>query len=189
MIEDKAGQVVAKVVDVQHAPNGQNMHTLEVLQPMQVETSYRLVVDQTFHDKVKKNHTATHLLDQALRDVLGEHTHQAGSLVEPTYLRFDFTNLGAVTAEDLAKVEAIVNDKIWANLKVETIVTDLESAKKMGAIALFDDKYGEKVRVVKAGDYSMEFCGGITLLIPMKLASSRLFLNQGSGLVCAGLKP
>ena len=181
VIEDKAGQVVAKVVDVQHAPNGQNMHTLEVLQPMQVETSYRLVVDQTFHDKVKKNHTATHLLDQALRDVLGEHTHQAGSLVEPTYLRFDFTNLGAVTAEDLAKVEAIVNDKIWANLKVETIVTDLESAKKMGAIALFDDKYGEKVRVVKAGDYSMEFCGGNHVANTNEIGLFKIVSESGVG--------
>ena len=99
-------------------------------------------------------------MDQALRDVLGEHTHQAGSLVEPTYLRFDFTNLGSVTPEQLKQVEDIVNDKIWQNLPVQTVVTDLENAKKMGAIALFSEKYGETVRVVKAGDYSMEFCGG-----------------------------
>ena len=72
------------------------------------------------------------MLDQALRDVLGEHTHQAGSLVEPTYLRFDFTNLGAVTAEQLQQVEDIVNAKIWANLPVETVVTDLESSSKDG---------------------------------------------------------
>lgn len=124
------------------------------------DESYRLEVDQAFHAKVKKNHTATHLLDQALRDVLGEHTHQAGSLVEPTYLRFDFTNLGSVTPEQLKQVEDIVNDKIWQNLPVQTVVTDLENAKKMGAIALFSEKYGETVRVVKAGDYSMEFCGG-----------------------------
>lgn len=160
LIKDIAGQTVAEVKDVQHAPNGQNMHTLKLLQDIQKDESYRLEVDQTFHAKVKKNHTATHLLDQALRDVLGEHTHQAGSLVEPTYLRFDFTNLGSVTPEQLKQVEDIVNDKIWQNLPVQTVVTDLENAKKMGAIALFSEKYGETVRVVKAGDYSMEFCGG-----------------------------
>lgn len=160
LIKDLAGQTVAEVKDVQHAPNGQNMHTIKLLQDIQKDESYRLEVDRLFHAKVKKNHTATHLLDQALRDVLGEHTHQAGSLVEPTYLRFDFTNLGSVTPEQLKQVEDIVNDKIWQNLPVQTVVTDLENAKKMGAIALFSEKYGETVRVVKAGDYSMEFCGG-----------------------------
>lgn len=160
LIKDLAGKTVAEVKDVQHAPNGQNMHTIKLLQDIQKDESYRLEVDRVFHAKVKKNHTATHLLDQALRDVLGEHTHQAGSLVEPTYLRFDFTNLGSVTPEQLKQVEDIVNDKIWQNLPVQTVVTDLENAKKMGAIALFSEKYGETVRVVKAGDYSMEFCGG-----------------------------
>lgn len=160
VIKDQDGKVVAKVEDVQHAPNGQNMHTVAVLSPMKKDEKYELVVDKQFHEKVKRNHTATHLLDQALRDVLGSHTHQAGSLVEPNYLRFDFTNLGSVSPEQLQKVEDIVNDKIWANLPVKTIVTDIESAKKMGAIALFSEKYGDTVRVVKAGDYSMEFCGG-----------------------------
>ena len=160
VIKDENGEVVAEVEDVQHAPNGQNMHTVKVLKKMTKEHKYELVVNKKFHDKVRKNHTATHLLDQALRDVLGEHTHQAGSLVEPTYLRFDFTNLGSVTAEDLDKVERIVNEKIWDALPVETVETDIESAKKMGAIALFSEKYGDVVRVVKIGDYSMEFCGG-----------------------------
>lgn len=160
VIKDENGEVVAEVEDVQHAPNGQNMHTVKVLKKMTAEHEYQLEVNKTFHDKVRKNHTATHLLDQALRDVLGEHTHQAGSLVEPTYLRFDFTNLGSVTDEDLDKVERIVNEKIWDALPVETIETDIESAKKMGAIALFSEKYGDVVRVVKMGDYSMEFCGG-----------------------------
>ncbi|MEL1196163.1 alanine--tRNA ligase, partial [Staphylococcus epidermidis] len=90
-------------------------------------------VDPTFRGGVIKNHTATHLLDQALRDVLGEHTHQAGSLVEPDYLRFDFTNLGQVTPDQLATVEKIVNEKIWAALPVNTVETDIETAKQMGA--------------------------------------------------------
>ena len=159
-IKDVNGDVVGQVIDVQHAPNGQNMHTVKVMQKMFKNQKYTLEVNQKRHDKLRKNHTATHLLDQALRDVLGEHTHQAGSLVEPTYLRFDFTNLGSVTKEDLTKVEQIVNQKIWDELPVETVETDIESAKKMGAIALFSEKYGDVVRVVKIGDYSMEFCGG-----------------------------
>lgn len=160
VIKDAQGKVVAQVIDVQHAPNGQNLHTVEVLAPLTTATTYELAVDQDFHNKVRKNHTATHLLDQALRDVLGSHTHQAGSLVEPDYLRFDFTNLGSVTADDLKKVEKIVNDKIWQALPVKTVITDIEAAKKMGAIALFTEKYGKVVRVVKVGDYSTEFCGG-----------------------------
>src|SRR5699024_60011 len=107
VIKNQAGEVVAEVEDVQHAPNGQNMHT------------------------------KTHLLEQEWRDDLRSHTHQAGSLVEPTYLRFDCTNLGAVTAENLKKIEDSVNAKIWENIQVETVVTDKESAEKMGAIALF----------------------------------------------------
>nr|WP_279379240.1 alanine--tRNA ligase [Ligilactobacillus salivarius] len=136
VIKNQAGEVVAEVEDVQHAPNGQNMHTIHALKEMTRENTYSLEVDVAFHNKVKKNHTATHLLDQALRDVLGSHTHQAGSLVEPTYLRFDFTNLGSVTAEDLKKIEDIVNAKIWENIQVETVVTDKESAEKDGCYCL-----------------------------------------------------
>ncbi|GKS81854.1 alanine--tRNA ligase [Ligilactobacillus pabuli] len=160
VIKDQAGNVVAEVTDVQHAPNGQNMHTVEVQAAMVSGQEYQLEVNIKRHNKVKKNHTATHLLDQALRDVLGSHAHQAGSLVEPTYLRFDFTNMGNVTPEQLTQVEQIVNEKIWANIAVNTTVTDIDSAKKMGAIALFSEKYGDVVRVVSAGDYSREFCGG-----------------------------
>ena len=101
VIEDADGNVVAEVVDVQHAPNGQNLHTIKAKREMHTGESFTLIVDRAFHLKVEKNHTATHLLDQALRDVLGEHTHQAGSLVEPGYLRFDFTHFGQVTDEDL----------------------------------------------------------------------------------------
>ncbi|MFT8724358.1 MAG: alanine--tRNA ligase [Liquorilactobacillus nagelii] len=160
VIKDDQGTIVAEVTDVQHAPNGQNLHTVKVLVALKVDDSYQLEVDQIFHNKVRKNHTATHLLDQALRDVLGSHTHQAGSLVEPDYLRFDFTNLGSVTVNDLKKVEEVVNEKIWQALPVKTVVTDIEAAKKMGAIALFTEKYGKVVRVVKVGNYSTEFCGG-----------------------------
>ncbi|MFT9097340.1 alanine--tRNA ligase [Liquorilactobacillus sp.] len=181
VIMNQTGAVVAEVTNVQHAPNGQNMHTVKILSPLAINEDYKLIVDKTFHNKVRKNHTATHLLDQALRDVLGEHTHQAGSLVEPTYLRFDFTNLGSVTPEDLHRVEQIVNEKIWANLEVNTVETDLATAKKMGAIALFADKYGDLVRVVKIGDYSMEFCGGNHAVNTGELGLFKIVAESGVG--------
>ena len=159
-IFDQAGHKVATVTDVQHAPNGQNLHTVDVLAPMTKDATYQLKVDPAFRQAVSRNHTATHLLDQALRDVLGEHVHQAGSLVEPDYLRFDFTHAGQTTPEELKQIEQIINEKIWAALPINWVVTDIESAKKMGAIAIFTEKYGKEVRVVSIGDYSREFDGG-----------------------------
>lgn len=159
-IIDNYGHQVGRVVDVQHAPNQQNLHLVELTAPIKKGARYKLVVDRMRHLKIEKNHTATHLLDQALRNVLGGHTQQAGSLVEEHYLRFDFNHFGQVTAADLKAVEAMVNEQIWREIPVETVETDIDSAKEMGAIALFSDKYGDKVRVVKIGDFNTEFCGG-----------------------------
>lgn len=159
-IIDNYGKKVGRVVDVQHAPNQQNLHRVELTAPIKKGARYKLVVDRIRHLKIEKNHTATHLLDQALRNVLGGHTQQAGSLVEAHYLRFDFNHFGQVTAEDLKKVENMVNEQIWKEIPVKTVETDIDSAKEMGAIALFSDKYGDKVRVVKIGDFNTEFCGG-----------------------------
>lgn len=181
VIEDADGNVVAEVMDVQHAPNGQNLHTIKAKREMHAGESFTLIVDRAFHLKVEKNHTATHLLDQALRDVLGEHTHQAGSLVEPGYLRFDFTHFGQVTDEDLQKVEEIINDKIYDEIPVTTVETDLETGKKMGAIALFDDKYGKKVRVVSVGDYSREFCGGTHVKNTNEIGLFKIVSESGVG--------
>ncbi|WP_439001804.1 alanine--tRNA ligase [Pediococcus damnosus] len=180
-ITDEDGNVVAEVEDIQHAPNGQNLHTVKVLEPLQTEQAYSLSVDRHFHSKVEKNHTGTHLLDQALRDVFGEHTKQAGSLVEPDYLRFDFTHFGQVTQEDLQKVESIVNQKIFAEIPVKTVETDIESAKKLGAIALFSEKYGKKVRVVSVGDYSVEFCGGDHVKNTNELGLFKIVSESGVG--------
>jgi len=180
-ITDVDGNVVAEVKDVQHAPNGQNLHTVKVLRPLQTEQAYVLSVDRHFHSKVEKNHTGTHLLDQALRDVFGEHTKQAGSLVEPDYLRFDFTHFGQVTQADLQKVESIVNEKIFAEIPVKTVETDIESAKKLGAIALFSEKYGKKVRVVSVGDYSVEFCGGDHVKNTNELGLFKIVSEAGVG--------
>ncbi|MGM9908104.1 alanine--tRNA ligase [Limosilactobacillus sp.] len=159
-IIDNYGKKVGRVVDVQHAPNQQNLHRVELSAPLKKGARYKLVVDRLRHLKIEKNHTATHLLDQALRNVLGGHTQQAGSLVEEHYLRFDFNHFGQVTANDLQAVEQMVNEQIWKEIPVKTVETDIDSAKEMGAIALFSDKYGDKVRVVKIGDYNTEFCGG-----------------------------
>jgi len=181
VILDADGTTVAKVTDVQNAPNKQHLHTVEVLKPMHQGITYTLNVDLAFHAKVEKNHTATHLLDQALRDVLGGHTQQAGSLVEPDYLRFDFTHFGQVTDEELAKVEQIVNDKIWAALPVTAIQTDQETGHKMGAIAVFTQKYGKIVRVVSIGDYSIEFDGGTHVKNSSELGLFKIVSEGGVG--------
>lgn len=160
------GMVVANgiqlsVKDVKKAPNGQNLHNAVVEQGTVTNgLDVTAKVDQDNRARIIKNHTATHLLHQALKDILGTHVNQAGSLVEPDRLRFDFSHFGQVTAEELEKVEAIVNEKIWRSIQVETSFKAIAEAKAMGAMALFGEKYGDIVRVVKVGDYSLELCGG-----------------------------
>lgn len=119
-----------------------------------------LRVDAGRRRSIARNHSATHLLHKALKEVLGGHVNQAGSLVEPGRLRFDFTHLGAVSPEELRRVEQLVNDVVLANLPVETFFTSLEEARQMGAAALFEEKYAQTVRVVKMGNFSLELCGG-----------------------------
>jgi len=109
------------------------------------------------------NHTATHLMQAVLRDILGDHVHQAGSLVSPERLRFDFTHFASMEREELERVEAFVNQKIRENLKVETKIMNVEEALQTGAMALFGEKYGENVRVVMVSDFSIELCGGTIL--------------------------
>ncbi|WP_423407495.1 alanine--tRNA ligase [Heyndrickxia sp. MSNUG] len=164
-IADK-GTIIAdgvrlSVINVKKAPNGQNLHHAVVEEGTVtngLEVSAK--VDEDNRAKIIKNHTATHLLHQALKDTLGTHVNQAGSLVEPDRLRFDFSHFGQVTAEELEKVEAIVNEKIWRSIQVDISLKPIAEAKEMGAMALFGEKYGDIVRVVKVGDYSLELCGG-----------------------------
>lgn len=178
---DAAGEVVANVTDVQHAPNGQNLHYVDVILPLQKGAKYQLKIDVEFRQKVERNHTATHLLDQALRNTLGDHTHQAGSLVEPTYLRFDFTSLEPTTPAQLVAVEKMINEKIWAQIPVETTITDQETGRKMGAIALFGEKYGDEVRVVDIGGWSIEFCGGTHVANTSEIGLFKIVSEQAIG--------
>ena len=172
----------AKVIDVQKAPNGQHIHQLE-LQQGSIEKNEKVtaIVDEMFRKQVIKNHTATHLLHQALRDVLGEHIHQAGSLVTPDRLRFDFTHFEAIQKEDVEKIERIVNEKIWAGIPVLIENMNQDEAKKMGAMALFGEKYGDIVRVVQIGDYSTELCGGCHVKNSAEIGLCKIISESGIG--------
>ncbi|KRD89312.1 alanine--tRNA ligase [Bacillus sp. Root147] len=151
----------AEVKDVQKAPNGQNVQTVAVTNGELVKgETYTATLDEENRSAIVKNHTATHLLHQALKDTLGTHVNQAGSLVTADRLRFDFSHFGQVTQEELEKIEQIVNEKIWDSISVQIENKAIDEAKAMGAMALFGEKYGDIVRVVQVGDYSLELCGG-----------------------------
>ncbi|WP_294856757.1 alanine--tRNA ligase [uncultured Oscillibacter sp.] len=140
-------------------------------------------IDVERRQAVRRAHSATHLLDAALKKVLGDHVHQAGSLVEPDRLRFDFTHFSAITAEELSKIQRLVNDEILAGLNVGTQELPVEEAKKLGAVALFGEKYGKTVRVVSMGEgeelASMEFCGGTHLDNTAKVGPFRIRSEAG----------
>ncbi|MDT2595755.1 alanine--tRNA ligase [Enterococcus dongliensis] len=180
-IIDQTGKIVAQVIDVQKAPNGQALHTVEVLSTLTEGTTYFLQVHQAFRNKVIKNHTATHLLHKALKEILGDHANQAGSLVTDAHLRFDFTHFGQVTAAELKEMEKIVNQKIWEAIPVVTIETDIDSAKTMGAMALFGEKYGREVRVVNIGDWSIELCGGTHVANTEDIGLFKIVSESGIG--------
>ena len=152
---------VLKVLDTQFALPGVHGHKAKVTRGWIMRSQEaELAVDRTRRERTRKNHTGTHILHWALRDVVGEHVHQAGSLVAPDRLRFDFSHFEAVAGEELRAIERTVNERIIANELVSTVETSKVEAEKMGAIAFFGDKYGETVRVVRTGDFSTEFCGG-----------------------------
>ncbi len=148
-----------QVTDVKKVA-GWILHLGEVEGYLTKDETVTLVTDAKRRADIAKNHTATHLLHKALRQVLGEHAEQKGSLVEPNRLRFDFAHLTALKPEELQAVEAIVNQAIAQMYAIECKITNINSAKEMGAVALFGEKYGDEVRVVKAGDFSLELCGG-----------------------------
>lgn len=181
ILVDQSGKIIAHVTDVQKAPNGQALHTVEVLESLNEGDKYFLQVNAAFRNKVIKNHTATHVLHKALKEVLGDHANQAGSLVTDTHLRFDFTHFGQVTAVELKEMEKIVNQKIWEAIPVVTIETDIDTAKNMGAMALFGEKYGHDVRVVNIGDWSIELCGGTHVVNTEDIGLFKIVSESGIG--------
>lgn len=173
---------VLDVKDVQKAPNGQNLHTVIVRTGIATEAADVVAnVEAAERKAVTKNHTATHLLHKALKDTLGTHVNQAGSLVSPDRLRFDFSHFGAVTQEELTKIEQDVNQAIWASLPVDIEEMNIADAKAKGAMALFGEKYGETVRVVSAGTYSIELCGGIHVGNTAEIGLFKIVSESGIG--------
>ena len=138
-----------------------------------------LAVDEARRTAACKNHSATHLLQKALKIVLGNHVEQAGSSNNDKHLRFDFTHFSAMTADEIRQVEAIVNEEINAGLPVLTKVMDIEEAKKTGAMALFGEKYGDKVRVVSMGDFSKELCGGTHVANTSEISAFKIISESG----------
>lgn len=170
----------AKVVDTKKNIGGKIVHFVEVLSgELKVNDKVTIEVDKARRESIKKNHTATHLLDKALTTVLGSHVHQAGSLVTNDRLRFDFSHFEAMTDEEIAKVEDLVNEAITSVTPVVTKVMDLQEAKNSGAIGIFDDKYSDKVRVVMAGEYSKELCGGTHIDNTGKIGLFKIISESG----------
>ena len=157
----RCGQAELRVTAVRKTADGKFLHVVRAEQgSLVLEDTVTCTVDADRRQAIMRAHSATHLLQKALRTVLGDHVEQAGSLVEPDSLRFDFTHFSAVTPEQLAQVEQLVNREILKDDPVVIEEMPLDQAKKLGAMALFDEKYGDLVRVVRMGDYSIELCGG-----------------------------
>ena len=156
-----ADGVVFTVADVQKNKGGKFMHYGRLAQGvLHVGDTVHTAIDMERRKAIQRAHSTTHLLDAALKKVLGDHVHQAGSLVEPDRLRFDFTHFEAISPEELRQVEELVNDAVLEGYPVVTEILPIEEAKKKGAVAMFGEKYGETVRVVEMSDFSVEFCGG-----------------------------
>lgn len=181
VVKNSLGEVVATVNDVKAAPAGQPLHEVEVSAKLTVGETYTLEVEKDRRQFIERNHTATHLLHQALKDVLGDHANQAGSLVTPDQLRFDFTHFGQVTEDELKQMETIVNQKVWDAIPVTTVETSIDEAKKLGAMALFGEKYGEHVRVVMIDEYSKELCGGTHVANTSEIGLFKIVSESGIG--------
>ena len=170
------------MTEVIKAPNGQNLHAGHVtFGQVHVGETVEAIVNKDDRKSIIKNHSATHLLHAALKEVLGTHVNQAGSLVESDRLRFDFSHFGQVTQEELETIEKIVNEKIWQNIPVVIEEMPIEQAKEKGAMALFGEKYGDVVRVVEMSSYSIELCGGIHVRNTSEIGIFKIVSESGTG--------
>ena len=180
------GERVFQVTDVQKDKGGKYLHHGKMMKgSLKVDDAVVASIDVERRKGIMRAHSATHLLQKALTAVLGDHVHQAGSLVEPDYLRFDFTHYSALSQEEMAKVEAIVQDSILEGYPIDIKEMPISEAKKLGATALFSEKYGQTVRVVNMGGYSVEFCGGTHLDNTAKVGAFQL-VSEGS--VASGVR-
>ncbi|MBR3205664.1 MAG: alanine--tRNA ligase [Bacillus sp. (in: Bacteria)] len=178
----KSAEAIIDIKDVKKAPNGQHVHEGVVVSgTVQKGIEVTAEVESALRKGIVKNHTATHLLHQALKDVLGSHVNQAGSLVNENRLRFDFSHFGQVTKEELSQIEKIVNQKIWEGISVAIDLKPIAEAKEMGAMALFGEKYGDIVRVVQVGDYSIELCGGCHVQNTAEIGLFKIASESGIG--------
>ncbi len=184
--EIACGGSVFQVRDVQKNKGGKFLHTgMLASGELQVGDAVTVAIDGERRKAIRRAHSATHLLDAALKKVLGDHVHQAGSLVEPDRIRFDFTHFESITPEQLSEIDRLVNDAILEGYPVVTEVLPIEEAKRKGAVAMFGEKYGDVVRVVEMGDFSMEFCGGTHLDNTAKAGPFRI---KSEGSVASGVR-
>ncbi|WP_297393480.1 alanine--tRNA ligase, partial [uncultured Peptoniphilus sp.] len=168
-----------KVTDTKKTKDGLHLHFVEVEEGKLEKAPVKAVIDVKRRNNIRRNHSVTHLLHRALKDVLGNHVNQAGSLVLPDRMRFDFSHFEAMSKEEIDKVEKIVNEKIFEALPVETKLTNLDEAKKMGAVGLFEDKYHDEVRVLSMGDYSRELCGGTHVSNTSEISMFKILSESG----------
>ena len=174
--------LLVKIFDTQTPTEGLIAHFSEVSKgEIKVGDEVLARVDLLRRKAITRNHTATHLLHRALRDVLGDHVKQSGSAVNNQHLRFDFNHFAPLKIEELEKIENLVNEKILDELKVETKISTFDEAKEIGAIALFGEKYGEEVRVVKIGEFSLELCGGTHLNSTSGVGLFKILNEEGIG--------
>ena len=178
--------VVVKVYNTKKNVGGKTVQYVKVEEgTISTGDVVKLTVDKVRRNNICKNHTATHMLQEALKEVLGDHVNQAGSYVDAERLRFDFTHFQGLSIEEMEKVEKIVNEKIMEVYDVETKLMTLEEAKESGAMALFDDKYGERVRVVCVGEFSKELCGGTHVKNSGEIGLFKILTESG---VAAGIR-
>ncbi len=182
IISTSKNNLLVEILDTQIPIEGLIAHFAEISKgEIKVGDEVLARIDLSARKAIARNHTATHLLHRVLRDVLGDHVKQSGSAVNNHHLRFDFSHFAPLTMEELEKIESLVNEKILDELKVETKISTFDKAKEMGAIALFGEKYGEQVRMVKIGEFSLELCGGTHLNSTSNIGLFKILNEEGIG--------